>query len=114
MTPTTTEETGIWVERPWGRWCIMDQGPRFKVKRLEIMVDKAISMQYHTKRGEHWTVVQGQALTSINGRIKVYNVGEAFHVPLGQLHRVFNSGHEKLVCIEVQYGDCKEEDIHRV
>lgn len=103
-----------WVKRPWGRWAIVDQGPRFKVKRLEILPDQSISLQYHTKRGEHWTVVQGSALTAINGKITTYNVGDTFHVPLGKLHRVYNNGAGLLVCVEVQYGECIEEDIVRV
>lgn len=103
-----------WVNRPWGRWCVTDEGKGYKVKRLEILPDKSISLQYHTKRGEHWTVVQGSALAAINGKITTYNVGETFHVPLGKLHRVYNNGYGPLVCIEVQYGVCEEKDIIRV
>jgi mannose-6-phosphate isomerase len=104
----------VWVKRPWGRWAVIDEGPKYKVKRLEILPDQSISFQYHTKRGEHWTVVQGSALASVNGRLNTYHSGDTFHVPLGQLHRVYNSGNGMLVCIEVQYGECKEEDIIRV
>jgi D-beta-D-heptose 7-phosphate kinase/D-beta-D-heptose 1-phosphate adenosyltransferase len=104
----------VWVKRPWGRWAVVDQGPRFKVKRLEILPDQSISLQYHTKRGEHWTVVHGSALTAINGKVQTYNVGESFHVPLGKLHRVYNNSSGLLICTEVQYGECVEEDIVRV
>jgi mannose-6-phosphate isomerase-like protein (cupin superfamily) len=104
----------VWVDRPWCRWAVMDEGPRYKVKRLEILPDKSISLQYHNKRGEHWTVVQGHALAAINGKITTYGVGETFHVPLGKLHRVYNNGLGMLVCVEVQYGECLEEDIVRV
>lgn len=105
----------LWVERPWGRWCVVDQGPRFKVKRLEILPDKAISMQYHNHRTEEWTVVQGSALASVNGKVATYNVGQRFTVPVGHLHRVYNAGFGPLVCIEVQHGErCEEEDIVRV
>lgn len=103
-----------WVHRPWGRWCVIDQGEWHKVKRLEILPDQSISLQYHQKRGEHWTVVQGTAVASINGRVTTHYPGETFHVPLGQLHRVFNNGNSMLVCTEVQYGTCEEEDIVRV
>jgi cytidyltransferase-like protein len=104
----------VWTERPWGRWAVFDQGPRFKVKRLEILPDRAISLQYHNKRGEYWTVVQGSALASINGKVTTYNVGDGFHVPVGKLHRIYNNGLGMLVCVEVQYGECYEEDIVRV
>lgn len=114
MTPLTTSEVGIWVSRPWGRWIILDQGPKFKVKRLEILVDKSISLQYHRKRSEQWTVVQGHALASINGKVRTFDLGSSFHVPLGHLHRVYNAGFETLICIEVQQGICEEEDIVRV
>lgn len=104
----------VWTDRPWGRWAVFDEGLGYKVKRLEILPDKSISLQYHSKRGEHWTVVKGSALASINGVLNTYNAGETFHVPLGKLHRVYNNGVGMLVCVEVQYGTCEEEDIVRV
>lgn len=104
----------FWTDRPWGRWAVFDEGKGYKVKRLEILPDKAISLQYHNKRSEYWTVVQGSALASLNGKVATYNVGESFHVPLGALHRVYNNGTGMLVCIEVQTGECREEDIIRV
>lgn len=102
------------MERPWGRWSVVDAGTGYKVKRIEILPDKSISLQYHNKRGEHWTVVQGSALAAINGQVTSHTVGDTFHVPLGKLHRVYNNGSGMLVCVEVQYGTCEEEDIVRV
>jgi mannose-6-phosphate isomerase-like protein (cupin superfamily) len=104
----------LWVQRPWGRWGVVDEGLNYKVKRLVIKPDSAISLQYHKKRGEHWTVVQGTAVASLNGKVANYGPGDTFHVPVGQLHRVYNNGGGYLVCIEVQYGICEEEDIVRV
>jgi cytidyltransferase-like protein len=105
----------VWVERPWGRWCVVDEGIGFKVKRLEIFPDQSISLQYHNKRSEQWTVVKGFATASVNGKVSNYDVGGTFTVPVGQLHRVYNNGAGLLVCIEVQYGvACEEEDIVRV
>ncbi len=47
------------VERPWGRYTVMDEGPSFKVKRIVVDPGKKLSLQVHQRRAEHWVVVSG-------------------------------------------------------
>ncbi len=49
------------VKRPWGSFTVLEIGEGFKVKLVEVRPGKALSLQYHKKRSEHWVVVEGTA-----------------------------------------------------
>jgi mannose-6-phosphate isomerase len=101
--------------RPWGTFTVLDEGPDFKVKRIEILPGKRLSYQKHAKRAEHWFVVQGKAVVTLDDRELVVMVGEAIDVPLGAAHRAENRESEPLVFIEVQRGlYLGEDDIERL
>jgi mannose-6-phosphate isomerase len=104
------------VDRPWGCWIIMDQGPGYKVKKLLIKPKQSISNQYHLHRSETWCVVSGTGQAFIDSKIKIIHPGDTFTVKKKQVHRVQNiSDTEDLVVIEVQLGEiCEEEDIVRI
>lgn len=101
--------------RPWGEWHVLDVDQGYKVKRLEILPDQAISLQYHVHRSEHWTIVQGEGKVIVDGNIFKVTKGESFHVPKQALHKITNTHlTETLIAIEVQMGDiCSEDDIVR-
>jgi mannose-6-phosphate isomerase-like protein (cupin superfamily) len=104
-----------YMERPWGRWYVLDVDQGFKVKRLEILPDQAISLQYHQHRSEHWTIVQGEGKVIVDGRVFPIRAGESFHVPKYAIHKITNTHlNEILIAIEVQMGEiCSEDDIVR-
>lgn len=101
--------------RPWGIWRVLDVDQGYKVKRLEILPDQAISLQYHNHRSEHWTIVQGEGKVIVDGNIFKVVKGESFFVPKQSLHKITNTHlHETLIAIEVQMGEiCSEDDIVR-
>jgi len=101
--------------RPWGIWRVLDVDQGYKVKRLEILPDAAISLQYHNHRSEHWTIVQGSGKVIIDGNIFTVEKGDSFYVPKQALHKVTNTHlTETLIAIEVQMGEiCSEDDIVR-
>lgn len=103
------------MKRPWGDWEVLDVDQGYKVKRLSILPDQSISLQYHQHRSEHWTVVQGEGKVIVDGNIFTVKKGESFHVPKLALHKITNTHlTETLIAIEVQMGDiCSEEDIVR-
>lgn len=43
--------------RPWGVYYVLEDLPLYKVKKLVVEPGKRLSLQSHTKRSEHWTVV---------------------------------------------------------
>jgi mannose-6-phosphate isomerase-like protein (cupin superfamily) len=102
-------------KRPWGSWHVLDADRGYKVKRLEILPDQAISLQYHNHRSEHWTIVQGEGKVIVDGNIFSVSKGESFHVPRMALHKITNTHlHDTLIAIEVQMGEiCREDDIVR-
>lgn len=62
-----------------------------------------------------WTIVQGEALITIDGVDKTYKVGEVAEIPLKAKHRIQNPSSDPLVFIEVQWGESFDEsDIVRV
>lgn len=105
----------VFDQRPWGSFTVLDEGPGYKVKRLEVLPGKRLSYQKHAKRNEHWVVVQGVACVTLDGKDHTVGVGEDVDVPVGTAHRVMNPGNEMLIFIEVQRGDyLGEDDIERL
>lgn len=101
--------------RPWGRYFVLHDEPNYKVKRIEVEPHQRLSYQYHFKRAEAWTIVQGEATVTLDGVDKIYKVGETVIIPLSAKHRVANLGAKLLIFIEVQTGSYfGEDDIVRI
>jgi mannose-1-phosphate guanylyltransferase/mannose-6-phosphate isomerase len=98
------------VYRPWGAYTILENGERYKIKRLEINPGAKLSHQLHYHRSEHWVVVAGTARVT-NGD-KEYDVhpNESTYIPMSTKHRLENRGKVPLQIIEVQNGEYLEED----
>lgn len=97
--------------RPWGSYTVLDEGPDFKVKRIEVLPQKRLSYQKHARRSEHWFIVRGTAKVTLNGVEKLVESGEAVDIPAGTAHRVENPEiSADLVFIETQTGDYFGED----
>jgi mannose-6-phosphate isomerase len=97
-------------ERPWGNYTVLDEGESYKVKRIEVKPGKRLSYQKHASRAEHWFVVTGTALMTLDDRQIHLGPGEAIDIAIGAAHRMENPGTEPLVFIEVQRGDYLGED----
>ena len=102
-------------ERPWGTFTVLDEANEFKVKRIEVLPNKRLSYQKHTRRAEHWFVVRGTAKVTLNEAEILVKTGEAIDIGLGDKHRVENpDSKELLIFIETQTGDYfGEDDIER-
>src|SRR5438046_9169163 len=102
-------------ERPWGRYEVLEEGPGFKVKRLEVKPGARLSLQRHMRRGEHWVVVRGVADVVCGDNKLQVHVGEHIHIPPVTNHRVGNSGSTFLTLTAVQPGHyLREADILRL
>jgi mannose-6-phosphate isomerase-like protein (cupin superfamily) len=103
------------AERPWGSWCVLDEGEGYKVKRIDVLPHCRLSYQTHDHRSEHWTVVRGIATCVIDGETVVVETGGSLQVALGAAHRIANVHDDDLTVIEVQRGDyLGEDDITRL
>lgn len=98
------------VSRPWGTYTILEEGPRFKIKRLVVKPGAALSLQRHHHRSEHWVVVQGMARVVNGGEPRLVSANESTFIPAGHKHRLENPGVIDLVMIEVQSGEYLGED----
>jgi mannose-1-phosphate guanylyltransferase / mannose-6-phosphate isomerase len=96
--------------RPWGWFQTMDEGPRFKVKRLCVKPGGQLSLQKHAHRSEHWVVVTGKAWVSCDGEDFFLHENESTFIPAGSVHRLANPWTEDLHMIEVQSGSYVGED----
>ena len=102
-------------ERPWGRFFVLHDEPTYKLKRIEVDPGGRLSYQYHLKRSEAWTLVEGSGSITLDGNTQEYKVGQTILIPQGVKHRIENKGAEKIVFIEVQTGDYfGEDDIVRI
>jgi mannose-6-phosphate isomerase-like protein (cupin superfamily) len=101
-------------ERPWGRFEILYEEERLKVKRITVKPGLRLSLQSHNQRSENWVIIQGRAIVTLeNGRAHL-SPHQAIFIPRGAKHRVENPGQEDLVFIEVQTGNyLGEGDITR-
>jgi mannose-1-phosphate guanylyltransferase/mannose-6-phosphate isomerase len=98
------------VERPWGRYRVMDSGLGYQVKQIVVEPGKRLSLQMHQHRAEHWVVVQGTARVTIGGEIKDVAANESVYIPIMAAHRLENLGDEPIRLIEVQTGAYLGED----
>lgn len=98
------------VYRPWGKYDSIDQGQRYQVKRITVNPGQKLSVQMHHHRAEHWIVVAGTALVSINGVDSMLSENQSVYIPLGAVHALENPGKIPLELIEVQSGTYLGED----
>lgn len=98
------------VARPWGWYDSVDEGERFKVKRIQVRPGASLSLQMHHHRAEHWIVVKGIAEITNGDQVITLTENQSTYIPQGQTHRLANPGPEPLEIIEVQSGSYLGED----
>jgi mannose-6-phosphate isomerase len=98
------------AERPWGAYTVLAEAGDFKVKTIEVQPGQRLSYQQHKRRSEHWFVVSGGGVVTLDGGDREVQRGDAVDVPVGVAHRVHNTGPVPLVFVEVQHGDYFGED----
>ena len=103
-------ESSIKDYRPWGWFEILYTERSYQVKRLVVKPSEYLSLQKHQRRSEHWIVVSGTAMVTIDKTIKKVKTGESVYIPLGVKHRIENQTESNLIIIEVQTGTYLGED----
>ena len=97
-------------KRPWGSFTVLDDGKGFKVKRITVEAGEKLSLQYHKRRSEHWTVVYGKATITVGEEVRDLKVDESIYIPLGEKHCIANHTDDFIEIVEVQIGDYLFED----
>ncbi|TAN42309.1 MAG: mannose-1-phosphate guanylyltransferase/mannose-6-phosphate isomerase [Nitrospirae bacterium] len=102
------------VYRPWGSYTVLEEGPRYKIKRIAVNPGEKLSLQKHYHRSEHWVVIKGTAKVTTGAKEITVHENESVFVPKSELHRLENPGKIPLEIIEVQNGEyVGEDDIER-
>lgn len=113
--PSTPASAVLQEERPWGRWKILDEGPGYKIKLIEVSPAHRLSLQYHHFRTEHWVVLSGRARIVIGDKYQDLELLQSVVIPEGVVHRIENPFSTPLQIVEVQRGErLLEEDIVRL
>ena len=96
--------------RPWGSFTVLEEGPGFKVKLIEILPGRKMSLQEHRQRDEHWVVIEGEIIAVVGEESRLLGPNDYRYVPRGVRHRLENPGDKKVRLIEVQHGNYLGED----
>jgi mannose-6-phosphate isomerase len=101
--------------RPWGFYIVLSDESDHKVKRIVVYPGKRLSLQRHRRRSEHWHMVSGEGLVTLNDKEIRLKKGESIDIPANAAHRIKNIGPENVILIEIQQGDYfGEDDIERL
>jgi len=98
------------VYRPWGHYDSVDAGVRYQVKRITVLPGAKLSLQMHHHRAEHWIVVSGTAMVTLDGKQHMLTENESIYLPIGAVHALENPGKIPLELVEVQVGSYLGED----
>lgn len=108
------------TERDWGYWRVLDDKPEkgYKVKELVIYPGKSLSDQRHFKRREDWNVLEGVVNMQTDWNANKNSVtltpeSVTYKIGIEVWHKASNPGTENAHILEIQWGDCYEEDIER-
>jgi len=103
------------VMRPWGSATTILENKIYRIRILEIMPGKSISLQRHQQRSEHWVVLKGTADVQRGDEKVLLKENESVYIPIGMSHRLGNSEKSPLQIIEVQQGQyLGVDDIERL
>ncbi len=111
------ETRPMYEKRRWGEYRVIDysvylDGRKSLTKELIIEPDCQLSYQKHTHRSEVWTIVSGEGLFVLDGKVEKVEPGYVANISKESLHAL--KATTKLHLIEVQLGDKLEErDIER-
>lgn len=78
------------VQRPWGSYDSVGQGPRYQVKRITVKPGARLSSQMHHHRAEHWIVVSGTARIYNGDKQYLLTENQSTYIPLGEIHSLEN------------------------
>ncbi|MFH1238471.1 MAG: phosphomannose isomerase type II C-terminal cupin domain [archaeon] len=98
------------VERNWGNYVILEEGPNYKIKIIEVNPGHRLSLQKHFHRSEHWVVLSGTAKVTNGDGEKIIHINESTYITKNSIHRLENPGKIPLKIIEIQNGEYLEED----
>jgi mannose-6-phosphate isomerase-like protein (cupin superfamily) len=102
--------------RPWGTFEVLLETEYTKVKKISVLPNQRLSLQYHDYRSEVWTIVKGIGEFTDGENVRSVCAGNILEIQQGDKHRI-TAGDDGVTFIEVQLssmGILDEEDIIRL
>ena len=96
--------------RPWGNYLSLASSESWQVKIITVKPRGSLSLQKHRYRSEHWVVVNGTALVTIEKDEIILKENQSVFIPIGSKHKLANPYEKNLSIIEVQCGSYLGED----
>jgi mannose-6-phosphate isomerase len=94
---------------------VLQDAPDHKVKEITVTARHRLSYQRHERRAEHWFIVSGEGVLTLDGQCSSVGPGTAVDIPISVAHRIESVGPGDLVFVEVQHGDYfGVDDIERI
>lgn len=101
--------------RPWGCFFVIHDQKDYKLKRIEVNPNEKLSYQFHNKRSEAWTIIEGEGNVTIDDKVFKVKQGDTLTIKKLSKHRIHNTSQKVLIFIEVQTGEYfGEDDIVRI
>lgn len=99
------------VEKPWGYYQTLDEGPNYWIKKLFVKKDARLSLQSHKERSEIWFVLSGEIIAQKGEQKKNLKTGDMIEIDKNEKHRI--TGVSEAVVFELALGNPEEDDIVR-
>ncbi len=100
--------------RPWGSFENLLDEEGYKVKKIVVNPDQRLSLQLHRDRMEVWHILSGLGEMQVGNCVWDVSAGDRVEIGKLEVHRIANEGDTPLVILELQTGDCREDDIIRI
>lgn len=99
------------TQRPWGFYTVLKEEKNYKVKLINVLPKKRLSLQKHKKRAEQWFVVSGVAKITCGKKVVYLKKGETLRIEKNTPHRLENPSKTQILeIVEVSYGSYLGED----
>lgn len=101
----TYADKGTKYYRSWGVYEQLIETPNYRIRQIYVFCGKTIYSHKHSHRSENWTIVNGEALVTLNGVGRSCKVKDNIDIPIGMEHQISNTGDEMLIFVETAVGD---------
>jgi mannose-6-phosphate isomerase-like protein (cupin superfamily) len=104
------------VGKPWGTYKVIYEDAGMVIKIIHVLPGHRLSLQKHKFRDEHWIILEGIAtIRKYLTLVEEFEWGKnaCIHIPKNAWHRLSNKTTKNLYVLEIQRGNCLEDDIER-
>lgn len=98
-------EKGVYSYRQWGYFETLASSTGFHIRRVTVTPGKTIYAHKHEAREENWTILEGKAVVTLDGKSYPCEGRRNFNIPAGMTHQISNIGDKDVVFVDTTFGD---------